>query len=122
MKRFFSLLLVTICLITASTGCRKCDQSGREVVDVTLHANERYSYSLGSFGDEEGATISRQAAHYAESRLERQSDFSTIYYYYQPALDYVGQDEVELKSERGSNGASANDRITYVTLRFTVVR
>lgn len=116
--------MLTLCLSAAFASCTKggCDPSDDQVVNVTMRANETYSYSLGSFGDEEGASIVRQAKHYQTSRLYRNTDFSNVTYEYKPEQDYTGTDEVELRSEKGSNGASPNDRIITTTIKFRIIR
>src|SRR5687767_4511176 len=78
-----------------------CDPDGNQVINATIPVNETYSYSLGGFGTEEGGWIVRQAKHYQISRVNRNGEFLT--YEYKPSQDYAGTDEVELRSERGSN-------------------
>ncbi|MGI8950402.1 MAG: hypothetical protein ACR2FN_02345 [Chitinophagaceae bacterium] len=92
-----------------------------QTINVTIKSNETYQYNLGAFGDEEGANITRQAQHYEISSLKRDSDFVTINYEYKPSLNYVGTDDVELKSARGSDGASANNKIIITTIKFVII-
>ena len=122
MIRTISLYASTLSLLIVLHSCKKEDTNPDTgtIVSVTIKANQSYSYNLGSFGDEEGASINRHPMHYQVSSLERTLIWGQIYYRYQPALNYTGTDEVVIRSERGSNGASPNDSITITTIRFTI--
>ena len=43
-----------------------------------------------------------------------------IIYTYTPTTNFVGKDEVQLKSSRGSDGSSANNKIILTTIKFTI--
>jgi hypothetical protein len=86
---------------------------------VSIKSNQTYQYDLGSFGDEEGASISRQASHFQVSKTER-VNYVKIIYTFTPTQNYVGTDEVELKAERGSDGASPNKDITIFVIKFKI--
>ena len=108
-------------LLTLICSCKKeNDSTDQQTVNVTIHSNESYKYDLGIFGDEEGAAITRQAMHYQISSAQRSLDFSKVFYEYKPSLNYTGTDVVELKSARGSDGASANNKIIVTTIKFTI--
>ncbi len=102
-------------------SCKKNNtvEPERISINTTIRLNNSYEYDLGAFGDEEGATITKQASHFSVSALERLST-GAIFYNYTPTTNFVGTDEVEIKSARGSNGASANNKIILTTIKITV--
>lgn len=122
MKQIFLSLAVVAVLAATNQSCEKNGalNIGRQTVEVKIKNSESYSYDLGGFGDEEGASIARQAAYYQTSSLVRDTGSANIIYHYKPAANYAGTDEVELKSAKGSDGASPNDRITITTIKFTI--
>ena len=116
------LFLALICCIPAFfQGCRKDESkdTSYKTINVTTKANQTYQYDLGAFGIEEGAIITRQGTHFQVSKLER-TGMEKIIYTYIPIKDYTGTDEVELKAERGSDGASPNNKIIVYTFKITV--
>jgi len=127
MKRIFLTLMILITLLTFFPGCSKEDivihtpvtYTNTNTNNVTLTKNGTYHFELGYFGDEEGASISMQAIHFSVSKLDRDST-GKIGYTYTPALNYTGTDEVELKSMRGSDGASANNTIIFTKIKFNI--
>lgn len=110
------------CILTATQSCKKTNSSGTNspTINVTIKINEGYEYDLGTFGDEEGAIINRQAMHYDISAIERDVNVGKEVYKYKPSLNYAGTDEVELNSQRGSDGASPNDKVIVTTIKFTI--
>ena|ERR1035437_8202063 len=122
MKRFFLHMIISIALLTFSQGCSKEDIviHSPNINAVTMTRNETYHFDLGYFGDEDGASISRQATHFIVSKLDRDNSTGKIGYTYTPALNFTGTDEVELKSMRGSDGASANNNIIITTIKFNI--
>jgi len=119
-----TLMFATFIIASAFFKCSKDEDSesiNTQAIATVIDTNEIYTFDLGYFGDEEGATISKQAIHYAVSKLVRDSA-SKIIYTYQPAKDYSGNDEVEITSSRGSDGASANTDIKITTIKFTIVK
>ena len=124
MKKTVLILAVTFCLTTLSQSCTKdsTTEPSTKAIDVSLKVNQSYQYDLGGFGIEEGAGIATQASHFLISIVYRDSSGNTpnIFYKYMPAANFIGTDEVTLKSERGSDGASANTNITYTNIKFTI--
>jgi len=123
MKKFVIstfLLMVFTCFISCSSDDSNSDA---EIVKVnaTISNSEIYTYNLGSFGDEEGASIEKQAENFEISKLERNFPSGEIIYTYKPKSSFVGTDYVELKTSRGSNGASPNTNISIlkITLKVT---
>jgi len=89
-------------------------------VNVNLKMNDTYQYDLGLFGDEEGATISRQATHFFRSLTEIDISSNKVTYKYQPTQGFIGSDEVELVSKRGSDGGNHNKDKLITTIKFTI--
>jgi hypothetical protein len=99
-------------------GCKGPDSA--ETVIVYLRNTETYQYRTVG-GDEEGATISVQAAHYSISEIRR--DAATNWYavyVYQPAPGFVGEDHAEIEVQTGSDGASAPTNIKRIVFRFSI--
>lgn len=128
MKRIFRTIIISITLLTFFPGCSKEDivihtpvtYTNTNTNNVNLTKNGTYHFDLGYFGDEEGAIISIQAIHFFVSKLDRENITGKIGYTYTPALNYTGTDEVELKSMRGSDGASANNTIIFTKIKFNI--
>ena len=124
MKKAVLILAITFCLTSLPQSCKKDStiEANTKTIDVTLKVNQSYQYDLGGFGIEEGAGIATQASHFRISTTYRDSSGTTpnIFYKYIPATNFVGTDEVTLKSEKGSNGASVKTNITYTSIKFTI--
>ena len=105
-------------------GCAENDvtEPVTSTIYVNLASNDTYEYDLGVFGDEEGATIIKQASFYRISKIDNLMTDSKTMYTYLPSQDYVGKDEVEIKTARGSDGASANTDIEIIRIVFTVLK
>jgi hypothetical protein len=110
------------CVLAAVTvgiqGCK--DPDSVETVIVYLKNTETFHYRTVG-GDEEGARISTQAAHYTISEIRR--DASTDWYavyVYQSAAGFVGEDHAEVEVMTGSDGASAPTNIKKLVFRFSI--
>ena len=108
--------------VTVMQSCKKdaVDNATRLTVTAAVKANQPYQYDLGSFGTEEGASVSTQAKHFIVSDVERDPNTGKIIYNYLPTTNYIGTDEVVIRSAKGSNGASAPTNITFTTIKFTI--
>ncbi|OGS70952.1 MAG: hypothetical protein A3F91_11015 [Flavobacteria bacterium RIFCSPLOWO2_12_FULL_35_11] len=113
------LLMVFSCFISCSSDD---NQSVGEIIKVntTISNSEIYTYNLGSFGDDEGAAIQKPAENFEISKLERNFPSGEIIYTYKPQSGFVGTDYVELKTSRGSNGASPNTNISIIKITIKV--
>lgn len=122
MKKISGILVVLFGLALVMQSCKK--NSTIYTASGTIHAaikvNQSYQYDLGGFGIEEGAEISKQATHFLISTIGRSANTPNIIYRYVPAVNFVGTDEVELQSSKGSNGLGASNKITYTTIKFTI--
>lgn len=124
---FFWKLGILFGMIFSLQSCKK--DSTRELASEpisrtivqTIRSNQSYQFDLGNFGFEEGASISKQATHFSISSVDRIIDTGKIIYTYIPATNFIGTDEVEIISARGSDGASPNNKLVYTTIKFTVI-
>lgn len=123
MKKTFWALTILAGMIFLIQSCKKetIIEATTDTITQTLKVNQSYQFDLGNFGDEEGALISKQATHFLISWVDRDINGKIIYKYV-PATNYVGEDEIEIKSARGSDGTSANNKIVYTTIKFTIIK
>ena len=123
MNRLF-LYLVVLSFLTAVCSCKKDKGSptDRQEIRVAIKSNEDYYFDLGGYGVNERALITHQASHYQVSSIVKASNDVNITYKYKTAQDYTGTDEVELRSEKSSNGSSPNDIFVITTIKFTITR
>ena len=113
------LLLISIAILMS---CNDTDDNAIGLfirVDETISNTDIFTYDLGSFGDEEEASIITQAEHFEISELDRDADLS-ITFTYKPQENYVGTDFIEIRTGRGSDGASENTEITNVQISLTI--
>lgn len=121
MKTNYLFLTLIIAILTFNQSCTEDDtKNSIKTINASINSNQTYQYDLGSFGDEEGASITRQASHFQVSKTERIIESGKTIYTYVPTLNYVGTDQVEIKTERGSDGASPSTNITTIIIKFTV--
>jgi hypothetical protein len=122
MKKTFIILTISLNILTCTQSCKKdkIENPNTKTIYATIKSNETYQYNLGYFGVEEGASISRQPIHFLESKIERNS--SEIIYTYIPTLNYVGKEEIELTSIRGSDGASIGNNIIITSIKLTITQ
>jgi hypothetical protein len=123
MKKTIFIITISLWLTPLIQSCKKdAIKPHTQTIHVALKVNQTYLYDLGGFGIEEGAGIVTQASHFLISTANRDTSGNTpnIFYHYIPATNFVGTDEVTLKSETGSNGATANTNISYTTIKFTI--
>jgi hypothetical protein len=110
--------LVAIAALAFVTSCR--DSAAAKSVSVSMRNTAVYQYPTVG-GDEEGATISTQAAHYRVSEIRRNIDTNWVAtYVYQPVAGFVGSDYVELEIVTGSDGATPPTTTTKVMLHFSI--
>lgn len=122
MKKF-AITTILLMVFAFFISCSSDDNnSDGEIIKVntTISTSEIYTYNLGSFGDEEGAFIEKQAENFEISKLERNFPSGEIIYTYKPQSGFTGTDYVELKTSRGSNGASPNTNISILKITIKV--
>ena len=122
MKKTFWALTILFGITFLIKSCKKNSTTEpiSQTISKTLRANQSYQFDLGNFGDEEGASISKQATNFSISSVDREINTGKVIYKYVPATNFVGTDEVEIKSVKGSDGASTNNKIVYTIIKFTI--
>jgi hypothetical protein len=121
MKKILLIAPVVLGLTLFLSSCRKNKEKETTLlVEATIKVNQPYEYYLGNFGDEEGATITKQANNYLVSATNRDIATGNIVYKYIPALNFIGTDEVEIRSGNGSIDAGLDLKITYTKIKFKI--
>jgi hypothetical protein len=118
MSATFRFTCLVAAILAGVQGCK--DPNADETVIVYLKNTETFQYRTVG-GDEEGATISLQAAHYSISEIRR--DAATNWYavyVYQSAAGFVGEDHAEVEVHTGSDGASAPTNIKKIVFRLSI--
>ena len=95
-------------------------QPTTQSITQTLRANQSYQFDLVNSGDEEDASISKQVTNFYTSSVDKDINTGKVIYKYVPATNFVGTDEVEIKSAIVSDGASPNNKLVYTTIKFTI--
>ena len=121
-NRFKITLIICILLLTQSCKKDQVLNPDTNTINISIKSGALYEYDLGYFGDEEGAHISQQATHFQISEIGRELGTGKVIYTYKSSANYIGSDGVEIKSERGSDGASPNDDITTTIIKFTITK
>jgi len=112
MKKFNFLALASLIVLTLSYSCRK-EHEGvtiTKVINVSINANENYTYDIPHAGDADDVMqISKQAAHFLTSKLTTASGGNALFEY-TPQLNYSGTDEVVVNNVEGghSQGGHGN--------------
>lgn len=89
-------------------------------IAVQLRNTDTYQYPTVG-GDEEGAVIAKQAAHYQVSEIRRDSSTNWVaVYFYQPQAGYLGNDYAELEIHTNSVGTPEHDKVTRLGFQFTI--
>ena len=124
MKTIFGLLTILFGLTFLIQSCKKdsLPEPKTQTINQILSANQSYQFDLGSFGDEEGASISKQATNFYISSVNKDINTGKAIYKYVPATNFIGTDEVEIKSARGSNGTCANNKLINTRIKFTIIK
>lgn len=112
-----ALLTGLLCLIGTLDACTATP--ARQQLSVSLSNTETYQH-LAAAGDEEGASISVQARHFAVSEVRRDASTGwTATYIYQPAPGFVGSDRVVLDVFTNPDGTGPAE-VNQVEIRFQV--
>lgn len=119
--KFKIVLLFTVLFLTFSCTSSIDGNIDLKTEKVTISSSEVFEYRTGLSGDEEEATITQQPDHYEISKVIRDSttNWESVYRY-KPESGFEGTDQVKIKLEAGSDGASPNTDITLITIEITV--
>ncbi len=108
-------------LLLAFALLQSCNKDQYVTTTHNLKINEPLVFDFGSFGDEEGASIKKQASHFLVSSFFVLPDGHRIYTY-TPSKNFEGDDEVQISTNRGSNGFGPNGNITIHIIKITVTK
>jgi len=124
-EKQFNYTVVVAAFLLFCLSCTTETNEARALIvreEIILSNTEFYTYNLGSFGDEEGAGIKTQAAHFELSEIDQDLNSGEQIYRYQPAEGYTGPDFVELTTSRGSDGSSPNTDVRNIRISFTITQ
>ena len=115
--------ILSFVLIMALSCEKEKEENNTKIVYDTMgvSGSDTLNYYLGSYGDEEGVTIQKQAEHYELSEVKREDNGTDIHYYYLPEPGFSGTDYVELKAGFGSDGASPSTNFVITKLTIKVL-
>ena len=124
---FLLLSAIVFTIVSCNQGMsynvlpQKADDNQDNLISVELKQLETYEYKTGISGDEEGVLIRGQAQHYQVSEIIRDSTTNwEAVYRYQAKENYVGIDEAEIETSRGSDGVSPPTEIEVIRIKFTI--
>ncbi len=112
------LFLFLMFLIPTWMACGNTNMPGTKL-SATVKSGESYTYSLGQFGIEDGASIYEQADHSSVSEVKREG--STMVYHYNPSDNYRGNDMVVIKTKKGDIGDGKSGTEAFVTINISVI-
>lgn len=112
-------LLFTLMAVIIS--CENEPSAGQITVDIEMNNSQIFEYRTGISGDEEGARITQQALNYEISEMVRNASTQwEAVYRYKPKANFVGSEEVIIRLEQGSDGASPSNNFTNITITIFV--
>lgn len=114
--------ILILCLSFSLLSCSGDDDTNTLVKEenITLKNTEKYEYNMGSFGDEEGVRILKQARHFEISELVRDEVTFEMIYKYKPETGYTGTDMVELQRIAYDVSTGKTSSSDVVKIIFTV--
>jgi len=121
-------LVFRVVIVAAVSLLSSCKDLGEDATTaniavraVTLRNSDTYQYPTLS-GDEEGATIVKQAQHFKISEVRRNTSTNwDAVYVYQPEPGYTGNDYVELEITRNPVGTLGHEQTSRLGISFTIV-
>ena len=132
MQKTFVYPAALFCLVIATLGCMKDQQSmlstttlPNQTISANVVAGENFTLVAGNTGT---LSISKQALHYSIS--ETANEDGSVYYNYHPSTGFIGSDEVTLAyiteatspiSTIGSS-CSANHSTTSSTMQKILIK
>jgi len=118
MKKSILLLLL---VLTISCSKEDGDINLTKEIRINLSNDLSYSYFLGSFEEDESPEITNQALHYEYSDLLRNEETGGVTYRYKPLAEFVGEDYVEILSEKIIDEENDKKQITTLKLTFIIL-
>ena len=115
-------LIILILLSLSMTSFKKDEfQIDNDTIQVSIKHTESYTYSTGIAGDEDGASIMKQANYFEISELRRnQSTNFEVIFFYKPKTNFTANDYVEIETFEGSDGANPPIKMNTVKILINV--
>ena len=105
MKRIIHLTLMAVIAAFVLVACHKDRPEVTKVINVTLTANQTYSYTMAPGGDaDDQLQITQQAVNYLSSTLSAPDAKGDATLQYVPAKDYTGTDEIHVSTVEDHQG------------------
>ncbi len=119
MKNVFFILIAIGIVIS----CSKDDDVTTNVVEITINLSNtlEYNYWVGNYSEDDIVEILSQASHFEISELFRSTSGSSVSYKYKPQSGYVGEDFVEITSEKIIDSISNEIEFKTVKLSFNIL-
>ena len=124
MKKIILMVIPALICVMLLTNCDSDKEQTTEEIKIneTIKNTDTYYYETSAGGDEEGATIKVQAAHYEKSELIRdESTNFVVRYHYKPIVDFVGKDYVVIVVHKNKTGVGPIEKQT-VKINFTITK
>ncbi|MDB5284360.1 MAG: hypothetical protein JWO06_3435 [Bacteroidota bacterium] len=97
MKRIVHLSVMAVVAALVFTSCHKDRPEVTKVIDVSLTANQSYTYTMAPGGDaDDQLQITQQATHFLASTVGIVDAKGDATLNYVPAKDYTGSDEIHV--------------------------
>jgi len=118
-------IVIIIAIIGFLISCTKDDNDvTSKVIEITINLsnNQVYDYVLGRFpGDNDFTEIVSQASHFELSEIVVTPNTGHSIYKYKPQVGFIGDDFVELTSEKKINIDSDKIEANTIKLTFKIV-
>lgn len=116
-----SHLLVFIIIFSSCNNDNVANSASQSDIDFTIRNSEVFLYDLQFGGDEEGASIIKQAQHMEISELFRDPNKgSNIVYRSKPNKGYTGTDFVEIETCKSGEGIMCSI-IDTIRINFVII-
>lgn len=116
-------LLYFLTFIGVLISCSSNDEETKKKIiieEVSLSNSETFTYSLGYFNIEEGAFIQKEPENSEISEIIPDDAQGNLIYHYKARENYEGKDYVEIRTGRGSDGASTSTKIEVIKITFKI--
>lgn len=110
-------------LMSLVLSCSKEGNNNDRVIEITINLSnsETYEYVLGQFEENDITEIVSQASHYTISEIVITQNLGFSIYKYKPQTGFVGEDYVELSSEKLINEETNEIEARTIKLTFKVI-
>jgi len=117
-------IVLLFVLVSLVLSCSKEDNNiDSRVIEITVNLSnsETYEYVLGQFAENDIAEILSQASHYTISEIVITQNLGFSIYKYKPQTGFIGEDYVELSSEKLIDEETNEIEERTIKLTFKVI-